>query len=108
MGARYDIEVFDDCDRLDKSGSTNSDPVMNWLLSAGDYTIRDMSYQSDVLIAFWSMMDSTSTEFGLGFVAGLCETDLDAALMWQPLKKLRTREAKARSGRPFPSWSWSR
>ncbi|KAL5326265.1 hypothetical protein ACEPPN_007403 [Leptodophora sp. 'Broadleaf-Isolate-01'] len=78
----------------------------DWLGFVENYTKRQMTYESDVLLALWSTMDEFRRTVGIGVLAGLLETDLHVALMWQPSGPMRKRNATTRDGRLFPTWSW--
>lgn len=78
----------------------------DWLGFVENYTKRHMTCESDVLLALWSTMDEFRRTSGIGVLAGLLETDLHVALMWQPSGPMRQRNATTRDGRLFPTWSW--
>ncbi|KAF2457619.1 hypothetical protein BDY21DRAFT_344350 [Lineolata rhizophorae] len=72
-----------------------------------EYTMRQMSYQTDILDAFTGVLNSLRNSFRGAFVFGLPITELDAALIWEPDGRLE-RRTHPENGEPiFPSWSWA-
>lgn len=92
------------------------------------YTIRNLTFQGDILNAFSGMLSTVSQEFksmGVsGFNAsGLPVAALHFALLWTPVGSLAVRQAMGASGSPspasptedrqdeyqldFPTWSWA-
>jgi hypothetical protein len=106
-GPRNRAQIKTKRNTLETSSSGAFERVMDWLVFAGDYTRREMSFESDALLAFWSVMEMLYRSTKSGFVSGLCETYRDVALMWQPRSRLRRRKSPCRSGHSFPTWPWT-
>lgn len=84
-------------------------PAINFNLyttSVKSYTSRSISFQADTLNAFAGVLQCLKPRFRSKFVFGLPETELDMAILWQPVSSGRPREDD--SGHLlFPSWSWA-
>ncbi|KAH7370924.1 heterokaryon incompatibility protein-domain-containing protein, partial [Rhexocercosporidium sp. MPI-PUGE-AT-0058] len=103
-------DLVDKCEieipRHSMESSRGMQHATDWLGFVENYTKRQMTYESDVLLALWSTMEEFRKTSGIGVLAGLLETDLHVALMWQPGGSLHKRNATTRGGRLFPTWSW--
>lgn len=76
------------------------------------YTGRVLGHQQDVLKAFTAITSELAGAFDCAFVAGVPETLLDVALLWQPAPLAVGADAPGsahvlRRRRDFPSWSWA-
>lgn len=71
------------------------------------YTPRSLSFSSDALNAFSGMMNYLRPIMRGGFVYGLPETELDEALLWQPMGLLTRRRHPNNGSAIFPSWTWA-
>lgn len=70
----------------------------------GDYTLRSLSYRSDMLNAFTDITSSMTRQSGVRFAYGLPEEHFDSALLWTgEIQDKRHRSASE----DFPSWSWT-
>lgn len=71
------------------------------------YTSRKLRYNFDILNAFSGIMAFLRPYMRSTFLYGLPETELDAALLWQPHNVLRRRRDPTTGETLFPSWSWA-
>lgn len=81
-----------------------------YALLVRQFTMRSLTFQSDVINAFSGIMNSLSCHFkNLGFLYGLPERDFDRAVLWYstsaPIR--RTVQRSALESFAFPSWSWA-
>lgn len=65
-----------------------------------DYTLRQLTYGSDIVRALQGLLHIFQLSFRSEFVCGLPKCLLDIALLWKPTQKLKRRKG-------FPSWSWA-
>ena len=72
-----------------------------------EYTKRNMSDESDIINAFQGVLNLLQPAFRGEFLFGLPETELDAALLWQPTSVIRRRVDPETKAPLFPSWSWA-
>ncbi|KAL2061468.1 hypothetical protein VTL71DRAFT_6845 [Oculimacula yallundae] len=83
------------------------EPVKTYKTLVRDYSVRNLSYDSDVLNGVQGILRlltlCTKRSY---YVAGLPEHRLDTALLWFPVGPL-TRRGPSKSGHPYPSWSWA-
>lgn len=71
------------------------------------FTRRNFTLATDVIPAFEGVASLFQPAFGGSFLFGLPETELDAALLWQPISPT-DRRVDANTKVPlFPSWSWA-
>ena len=73
------------------------------------YTDRNMSSQSDALIALEGILQVLRRTMQTHFIWGLPESLFDDALLWMQLGPHRRRDAISDGyhGRQFPTWSWA-
>lgn len=71
------------------------------------YTPRSLSFSSDALNAFSGKMNYLRPIMRGGFAYGLPETELDEALLWQPMGLLTRRRHPNNGSAMFPSWTWA-
>lgn len=71
------------------------------------YTPRSLSFSSDALNAFSGMMNYLRPIMRGGYAYGLPETELDEALLWQPMGPITRRKHPKNGGDMFPSWTWA-
>lgn len=71
------------------------------------YTPRSLSFASDALNAFSGMMNYLRPIMRGGYVYGLPETELDEALLWQPMGLITRRKHPDSGSAMFPSWAWA-
>ena len=82
------------------------------------YTLRKLSYESDILDAFSGLFAVLNEYFESDIISGLPASVLDVVLLWSPAarllrrgRKLLTMENKyiirGQVNRNFPSWSWA-
>lgn len=87
-------------DRLPLKGHIN---FRMYALAVEDYSARSLSFDSDALNAFAGIMDYLRPIMRSGYVYGLPESELDEALLWQPMGLMK-RRVLSDSGSPlFPS-----
>jgi hypothetical protein len=83
----------------------------NYDLTISYYTMRDLSYQSDILNAFEGVMTVLSDAMSTAFWQGIPENILPLALCWQLegdfQRRVNTPLGEAPSGPTFPSWGWA-
>ena len=72
-----------------------------------EFTSRQLSYVTDILITFEGIMASFHHLFRSRFLYGLPQTELDSQLLWQPLGDLSRRFHHSTAIPLFPSWSWA-
>jgi hypothetical protein len=71
-----------------------------------EYVSRDLSFLDGVIKAFKGVMSNLSSAFRGAFLYGLPDTEIDQALLWQPLTNVYRRpRGGVESG--FPTWSWA-
>ncbi len=80
------------------------------------YTLRKLSYESDILNAFSGLFAVLNEYFQSDIISGIPASVLDLALLWAPAARLLRRECKlptiegfdmGQVDRNFPSWSWA-
>ena len=82
------------------------------------YTLRKLSYESDILDAFSGLFAVLNEYFESDIISGLPASVLDLALLWTPAARLPRRGCKlltmentgfdlGQVNRNFPSWSWA-
>ena len=82
------------------------------------YTLRKLSYESDILDAFSGLFAVLNEYFESDIISGLPASVLDLALLWAPAARLPRRGCKlltmenkdfdlGQVNRNFPSWSWA-
>ena len=71
-----------------------------YFLAVGAYTLRHLTYSSDILRAFTGVNSVLSQKLSTELFCGLPASIFDLALLWQPNGPLKRREG-------FPSWSWA-
>lgn len=93
-----------DPDRLPLKGKIN---FRLYARAVEGYSVRSLSFDSDALNAFAGIMNYLRPIMRSGYVYGLPETELDEALLWQPVGLIK-RRLDSDSGQPiFPSWTWA-
>lgn len=91
-------------DRLPLTGHIN---FRTYARAVEGYSVRSLSFESDALNAFAGIMNYLRPIMRSGYVYGLPETELDEALLWQPVG-LTKRRVHSDNGNPiFPSWTWT-
>ena len=71
-----------------------------------NFSARQLTFEWDLLNAFAGIMSYFEPRFRSDFIFGLPASELDLALLWQPLGD--TSRRKNADGSPlFPSWSWA-
>lgn len=75
--------------------------------AVGAYTPRSLSFSSDALNAFSGMMNYLRPIMRGGYAYGLPETELDEALLWQPMGLITRRKHPNCESAMFPSWAWA-
>jgi hypothetical protein len=78
---------------------------------ASMFSLRDLTYDEDVLDAFSGVLDAFGRVFKGGFISGLPQMLFDAALLWQPYSPMRRRMPSSNTAKTtgvvvLPSWSW--
>ena len=82
------------------------------------YTLRKLSYESDILDAFSGLFAVLNEYFESDIISGLPASVMDLALLWAPAARLSRRGCKlltmeniefdlGQVNRNFPSWSWA-
>jgi hypothetical protein len=71
----------------------------------GMYSVRNLSFSSDVLVAFSGVKAGLEHCFEANFIFGLPEAIFDVALMWRPSGWIDRRDRTAMIC--FPSWCWT-
>ena len=80
------------------------------------YTLRNLSYESDILNAFSGLFAVLNEYFQSDIISGIPASALDLALTWAPAARLPRRGCKlptmeafdmGQVDRNFPSWSWA-
>ena len=82
------------------------------------YTLRKLSYESDILDAFSGLFAVLNEYFESDIISGLPASVLDLVLLWAPAARLPRRGCKlltvenkdfdlGQVNRNFPSWSWA-
>ena len=129
-------EVLDECDSTECAPSTIIDnPLFNlqelvdlepetglfktftaYAKLVEKYTLRKLSYESDILNAFSGLFAVLNEYFQSDIISGIPASALDLALLWAPAAKLLCRECRlptieeidmGQVDRNLPSWSWA-
>jgi hypothetical protein len=83
-------------------------PIWNsYRRAVKNFTKRAFSDERDVVHAFQGVASLLQPAFKGNFLFGLPETELDAALLWQPYSSARRRIDNTTGSPLFPSWSWA-
>ena len=69
-----------------------------------NFSTRQIAFEWDLLNAFAGIMSYFEPRFQSDFLFGLPTSELDLALLWQPLGDMSRR--KNEKGYLFPSWAW--
>ncbi|KAF1943504.1 hypothetical protein EJ02DRAFT_343095 [Clathrospora elynae] len=77
-----------------------------WSYIITEYTARNLTYDSDRLIAIASIAKALSPTMQSGYIAGQW-TFSTLGLLWYPNDSMRCRRPKLSSGHNVPSWSWA-
>ncbi|KAK8241619.1 heterokaryon incompatibility protein-domain-containing protein [Phyllosticta capitalensis] len=82
-----------------------SNPVRHFADCVQLYSVRNLTYESDKLLAFEGIAKSLEIPLGTTFHYGLPAAYFDWALLWDPVSPAR-RIRVSGDCRVFPSWSW--
>ena len=77
-----------------------------WSYVITEFTARNVTYDSDRLLAIASIANQLSPALHSGYVAGQW-TFSTMGLLWYPNDSTRCRRSKPLTGRNVPSWSWA-
>lgn len=77
-----------------------------WSYIVTEFTARNMTYESDRLLAISNIASQLSPSLHSGYVAGHW-TFSTMGLLWYPNDSTRSQRSKTPSGRNVPSWSWA-
>jgi hypothetical protein len=77
-----------------------------WSYIITEFTARDMTYDSDRLLAIANIANQLSPALHSGYVAGQW-TFSTMGLLWYPNDSTRCRRSKFLTGPNVPSWSWA-
>ena len=77
-----------------------------WSYIITEFTARNMTYDSDRLLAIANIANQLSPALHSGYVAGQW-TFSTMGLLWYPNDSTRCRRSKPHPGRNVPSWSWA-
>ncbi|KAJ4404495.1 hypothetical protein N0V91_005839 [Didymella pomorum] len=77
-----------------------------WSYVITEYTARNLTYDSDRLLAIASIANQLSPALHSGYVAGQW-TFSTMGLLWYPNDSNRCRRSKPLTGHHVPSWSWA-
>lgn len=91
-------------DRLPLKGQIN---FRMYARAVEAYTPRSLSFGSDALNAFSGIMNYLRPIMRGGYAYGLPETELDEALLWQPMGLITRRKHPDSGSSMFPSWTWA-
>lgn len=82
-----------------------------------DYSMRELSFDSDILNAFNGIMNILAKRFHTEFICGIPQNAMPQALLWIPVEGIRKRfqgkfrssegESWPSSSSPPPTWSWA-
>jgi hypothetical protein len=75
--------------------------LWEYLDLVNDYNTRKLTYDGDVIIAFFGVLTAINKNFTGGFIQGIPALYFDLALLWQPAEPLRRRTFDS-----SPTWSW--
>jgi hypothetical protein len=77
-------------------------------LLAMEFAKRDLSFPSDCIAAFASVLVSLEPHFPGGFLFGMPELWFDIALLWEPADRFLEDRFRGDEVACAPSWSWAR
>lgn len=77
-----------------------------WSYIVTEFTARNLTYDSDRLLAIASLANQLSPALHSGYVAGQW-TFSTMGLLWYPNDSTRCRRSKFLTGQNVPSWSWA-
>ncbi|KAF2627522.1 HET-domain-containing protein [Macroventuria anomochaeta] len=77
-----------------------------WSYIITEFTARNITYDSDRLLAIASIANQLSPALHSGYVAGQW-TFSTMGLLWYPNDSTRCRRSKSSTGHNVPSWSWA-
>lgn len=77
-----------------------------WSYVVTEFTARNLTYDSDRLLAIASIANQLSPALHSGYVAGQW-TFSTMGLLWYPNESTRCRRSKPLTGHNVPSWSWA-
>ena len=79
----------------------------NYCRAVRKFSQRSFTFDADVVNAFEGITNLLQPAFQCDFLYGLPQTELDLALLWQPVSTIRRRIDKSTGKAIFPSWSWA-
>lgn len=83
-----------------------ADPLEQWSYIVTAYTARNLTFDTDRLLAIAGVAKSLSTIINAGYIAGHW-TNSTLGLLWYPNDGAHCRRPKQVPGRNVPSWSWA-
>ncbi|KAI4231922.1 MAG: hypothetical protein L6R40_007577 [Gallowayella cf. fulva] len=81
--------------------------IMVYCRVVQSYTLRHLTFPSDILNAFKAIEARLHSLFRSDFVFGLPRSELDSQLLWQPAGPMKRRRDPKTNLPLFPSWSWA-
>lgn len=85
---------------------TREEGLQLWSYIVTEFTARNITYDSDRLIAIASIAKALSPTLQSGYIAGQW-TFSTLSLLWYPNDSTRSRRPKLTAGHNVPSWSWA-
>lgn len=87
----------------------NTDVASNiqlYAFSASFYSNRTLSFQADALNAFKGILNIMLPRFRRELIFGMPSSELELALLWQPMTHFERRLHDQTREKLFPSWAW--
>ncbi|KAL5382889.1 hypothetical protein PMIN02_009787 [Paraphaeosphaeria minitans] len=93
-------------DGTDDLSTTPANPLELWSYIVTEYTARNVTYDTDRLMAIAGVAKTISRAIGAGYVAGHWMSST-LGLLWYPSEGAQCRRPKQIADRNVPSWSWA-
>lgn len=90
----------------DDASTTPANPLELWSYIVTEYTSRNITYDTDRLLAIAGVAKTLSRATAAGYIAGHW-TSSTLALLWYPSDGAQCRRPKQAAARKVPSWSWA-
>jgi hypothetical protein len=90
----------------DEVFTTTANPMELWSYIVTEYTSRNVTYDTDRLLAIAGVAKTLLRATNAGYIAGHW-TSSTLGLLWYPSEGTQCRRPKQIAGRNVPSWSWA-